>query len=422
MRLSAFTIDLVAIYFVGYSVEMAAREQAMQLGPFLPFLGGVMVFTYFWLGNGPVGKGATLGKAILNLHTIQTNKSKLTLNQSFKRTLIQMPLIFASCFHLLDDLFHFPALVSFLGGQVFAFGAITLILTNGYSMIAQPWKQGWHDIAVGSFVTPDPTPIEFDNVVHFPPDPYIDARIRANRRFSPIFCVLVGALMIGQPFLVVFSKHSRTEMEMADRARRSVSIDGYQLRRVQIPSEKQVARAQSSSSVQGSTLASSQTTARESALTSATLAVEADTSGTLERDGFGPGEALVFRFAKIWGEAQEDDMKSSRARDEIEKLRRSWRKTYEEVKQPGKAENPPVKGLVATFTDPFRFASDPLVYLMDPFRWLIMSQADHVWAVHGPIDPEKGELIYEWIPHPLATPTPQPKPVSTPITTPQSPK
>ena len=55
-RTGAFLIDLVLLYFAGYSLELFAGNALAVVGSSIGFISAVAAFVYFWLGNGP-GEG-----------------------------------------------------------------------------------------------------------------------------------------------------------------------------------------------------------------------------------------------------------------------------------------------------------------------------------------------------------------------------
>lgn len=195
LRLAALFGDIVLIYFLGYTLEMTLRGPLLALGPMgLLFLSHLFVFLYFWLGNGPVGKGMTLGKAILNIRVVDAEGAPLGYGAGLRRALVQYPLVYQVTFMFIAQETGAPTVPSLAVTSLLEFLGLTLILTLAYSVIAHPQRRGWHDLFAGSYVTPNPVTEAFKDAAHAPMTEQNARRAAALKRTSVVFFLVIAVL------------------------------------------------------------------------------------------------------------------------------------------------------------------------------------------------------------------------------------
>ncbi len=382
-RALAFIIDVVLIYFVGYTLQMGAREPLLRLGPLLPFLSSCGAFAYFWLGNGPVGHGATLGKAILNLHVVGVDGSPLDLKTSFRRTLFQLPPIAWAIFRLFRDVFDLNGLIPYFIGDFLSMISLTIIFTHSYSAVTHPRRRGWHDLWVGSYVSADPTPKDFFLLVNEPPDDLMRVRLKTYKFISVIFFLLVGLVMGGQLTWSYLNPAFLASMEFTGAIRPHAALEGYRLEEVGFVSAESGQDQAAGKSKQDQSKDSRKApktrmqTAPEDSRTTASMQKAAEIAKK---------DKIVFRYAKIWGGASRAEMDDPKLRDELEKLRSDWHELYSQLGMEQRLSKPPANYFIARFDDPFRFVVFPW------FFWV-----KHFWVAHGETDPASGPLHYEWV-------------------------
>lgn len=235
MRAAAFVVDLVLVYFAGYTLNLGARDALLAVGPLLPLATGALVFAYFWLGNGPVGRGQTVGKALLNLRTARADGSPLSLGDSLKRSALQLTILYGAIFASIRDAFDLPYAVAFHGAQFIQLFALTFLFAHAYTVFAHPRRQGWHDLWAGSFTTPDPPGREFRDTLDAEPTDEDRLRLSSAFKMSVVFFLLINLLMIGRWSISLFDWKLREEFSVARAVQTARIPDGYRLVHLTIP-------------------------------------------------------------------------------------------------------------------------------------------------------------------------------------------
>lgn len=233
-RLFALLIDMVMIYFVGYTLELAAREPLLALGPWLPWLSHLAAFTYFWLANGPVGGGTTIGKAIISLRTVGADGESLTAGAALRRTVIQYSLVFTATAALTARLAGAGSVASYLMVEPFSVVAQALVIALAYGVMTHPHRRGWHDLWSGSFVTYDPVPVAFATALAGPPDEEFTRRSASARSTSLVFFIMIVAMLGYFAFSVIGRAERRQAMTDFDALAADAAVPGYHLERVQV--------------------------------------------------------------------------------------------------------------------------------------------------------------------------------------------
>lgn len=356
-RAAALAIDLVLIRFLGYTLDLAARETLLLLGPALPFLSAVAAFLYFWLANGPLGGGATIGKSILNLRVVDAGGRPLDALASLKRTTLQFPHIAAFTYTFLAAGRLAPEL-RVAGLQVLQVAVNALLMTNVVSIVTHPQRRGWHDLAAGSYVTPDPLPETFAEEIDESAGEAALALRAAHRRLTR---VTFGSLMFMLPWLTgLFAMvNPEARAKFVERERLAASlVEGFQLEPLALNYAVDPG--------------------------SAPPAPRA-TTPTLEGPFFDENEfAVTFRFASIRGALDREVMQAPAMRSAIDAMLRRMPETYDQLKPIG---FPPLDQVV-------RFE----VHFRDRFGFVIFSKpGDFVYLVRVPAAAPPASATYEWI-------------------------
>ncbi len=155
VRAVAFLVDGIVLYFLLYLAALGGREALLSLGKWSPLLAMVVIYGYFWLLDGPVGKGRTVGKVLVNLRTVGREDSQpLSWGQAALRAAILLPPAFWVNSVLV------PVFEPSRGSPVefYVFSLLPGILSAGL-YVAQmvhvafnPMRQGFHDLASSSLV------------------------------------------------------------------------------------------------------------------------------------------------------------------------------------------------------------------------------------------------------------------------------
>lgn len=396
-RLAALAIDVVLIYFAGYTLEMALREPLLRLGPFLPFLSHVAAFAYFWLGNGPVGKGATVGKSILNLRVVTQEGNPLGLGASLRRALLQYPLIFLGAYACVAEIGGMPAVGIFISANLIQALANSLVVTLGYAIFTHPQRRGWHDIAAGSYVTPDPPPAKFHEAIASTPDADAIRRQAAQRRTSIVFCLIVVLFFGAQWVLTVADPKTRQAIDFADRINHETPVPGYRLEGFTLFPPQiwkkfgQYYRGQPAPADDRrttATLHSAQAKAGDAA-TSGVLKSIASAASDLS-DPSDRSTTLLFQYVKVWGDASLADQHDPASNDSIEAVRRRGPEIFSALPLSNDDVTTPPQRFAAVFADRFSF----VLFSMGGDR-RSAGGLRPAWLCQGPMDTARGPLTYE---------------------------
>jgi uncharacterized RDD family membrane protein YckC len=193
-RLLALLIDGVALYAAAGMALRSAREPLLELNPWLPYLGLVVGFLYFMLAAGPVGRGRTLGKAVLGLHVVGRDGEPVGWGPALRRTLLQYAGVYGVMnLGLLDSRYYllaWPPDARYAGLLTFMFlglGSLTLAIALALSMAMHPFKRSWHDQLAGTFVTREPTPTLFLETLATPPDVLTERKLANHLKMTLSF-------------------------------------------------------------------------------------------------------------------------------------------------------------------------------------------------------------------------------------------
>lgn len=157
-RLGALAFDLPILYFGMRGLAWILRDQLLGLGNYQTVAGAVLVLMYFALGNGPVGRGRTIGKLLAGIRTTDLDGKVLGFWHSLGRETIK-----------LLGILHWGILSPFLFDETTALGSLLawyswigivfpMFIAFSFAIIFNPFKQGPHDFIVGTVVRPVAAP------------------------------------------------------------------------------------------------------------------------------------------------------------------------------------------------------------------------------------------------------------------------
>lgn len=152
LRAGAFIADIFLLGFFMYFLTFIAKEHLLSIGKGSIYFAFFIIFLYFFLLNGSLGKGKTPGKILFNIVTTNADLNYIPFSSSFKRTLIQLNAFIAVIFIFQPFLKDAQTL-----GQQFFNSLLPLILLafnvgNMVFLATHPFRQGIHDLAAKSFV------------------------------------------------------------------------------------------------------------------------------------------------------------------------------------------------------------------------------------------------------------------------------
>lgn len=153
-RMGAMTFDFLLLYTVQRVLAGMLKEPILANPQASWFIAGVLGFAYFALGDGPVGKGRTVGKLLVGIRVTTLDGGVPTLLQAVIRTAMLYPAIVISRgvnSWAFDSSTFFGSQMSLIL-TVYLLGA--LFVANVFAIIFNPFKMGLHDYVAKTLVRP----------------------------------------------------------------------------------------------------------------------------------------------------------------------------------------------------------------------------------------------------------------------------
>jgi uncharacterized RDD family membrane protein YckC len=381
-RFFALAIDGLIIYAVGGLADTMLRPALLQLNPWLPWLGVLAVFLYFFLGTSPVGRGRTLGLAVLGMHIVDRNGGEPTWQAALKRSLLQMAalqgaLTFQSQFYQVwaPAKWQFPALA---GMMILTLSGITLLLAMAMAVALHPYKRGWHDIWAGTLVTRDPTPEDFAEALAAPLDPFSERKLAHYWSMTlPFWLVTIVVLAFG-PIQSLMRPDTRQVFDDVAALNRG-ALDGTELKILGVAYPSPAGASYFDQRV------------REMRLQQG---ADAPTTATIRQEYPGDGLTIYIPAWQARGMLREDQAESAEFERMIGDLRGEayarWQAYRDQAdrQSPGGVKQPEAR----------RFWID----LIEPLKFGLHNGTRSVGSWIGPADPQAGPLQYR--PAPVARP------------------
>lgn len=158
-RLGAFLMDAIMLYAVARSAAAVAGDAFLRLGHFQDAFGVVAAGLYFALGNGPVGKGRTIGKALVGIRTTTKDGAVPSFARALARTAVLFPgFVVAGVLYPIaasqDPMSRTSIFLNFVPLVVLFATFVACV----FSIVFNPFRQGLHDFAAGTVVRPANAP------------------------------------------------------------------------------------------------------------------------------------------------------------------------------------------------------------------------------------------------------------------------
>lgn len=243
VRCIAFILDVILLHFFAYGMVFVFKEQLFVLGKLAPYFGLAIIFCYFWLANGPVGKGRTIGKSLFNITTLRYDGQPLELKEALVRTLVQLnyPMVqnIIVPFFLHDVRSQTPLMFSYTIVNL----AVAFSIANAVLIGVQPFKQGFHDLLVRSYVAKDPPRLTEEQLVATPDERMTKWR-RSAFQSAGIAFVVVLVISLYNVYQTVYSEGTIKAIRLTQEARELFAIEGFELVAVggtSLPSEEEPA-------------------------------------------------------------------------------------------------------------------------------------------------------------------------------------
>lgn len=152
-RFAALLMDIVLLYVSGRLLASVAGDALLRLGRLQDAVGLLVPALYFGLGNGPVGKGQTLGKLLVGIRTTTRDGAVPGFGRALARTALVFPgfivAVVLQPFVEPDDPLSKPrAIVEFLPLILL----LPMFAANVFAIVFNPFRQGLHDFIAGTNV------------------------------------------------------------------------------------------------------------------------------------------------------------------------------------------------------------------------------------------------------------------------------
>ncbi|MCE5230497.1 RDD family protein [bacterium] len=385
-RVGAFILDVLVLYMLGWALNRGFRPALLHLNPALPWLSYIFAYVYFLIGEGPLGRGRTTGKYVLSMHIVTADGGVPSWPQAARRALLKLAFFFALS-DPFSDLLIFPASAYFQADtavKVLGIVCTSLTITIGLSITIHPWKRGIHDLLAGTFVTGDPTPSGFHDMLAEEPDLLSSRRMALNFKMVGIFFVLATVVMLYRPIHDQLQPKVRERFDTISRLQADVSVPGLRIVQAAYPDP-----AYSRLFLENVNRVRAQAAQRNDAV---------PTTDSLRAMQFYDGESIAVHAVKVSDSLTTATAMSPAMIKAAEQLRaKAWQIWKErEAKSPS--------GLPAR-----QFK----LLLVEPFRFLVYNGTEWKAVIEGPADPAAGPLTARDLNKPVPN-EPGPKPNATP--------
>jgi len=231
VRALALVLDIILLNFVFNGLSFLFREQFFLVSRYTDFIGMIIVYLYFTLLNGPVGKGRTMGMYLFNICVRDYEGCALSLGAACKRTLIQMvsplfPMVFFTPFLKMTE----PSQAMLSGGILSL--SLSFLVSNALLVGLHPLKQGFHDRVARSIVVRGQIAVRYEELERFTSSEMIGRKIRTPAsayQSAGIAFVVISLIQIWGVFQQVRSEPWRIQSHMLDEMRQRFSIQGLEL-------------------------------------------------------------------------------------------------------------------------------------------------------------------------------------------------
>lgn len=369
-RLAAVLADIVLIYFTGYTLEMAFREQLLRIGPAnLLFASHVAVFIYLWLANGPIGKGMTLGKAVLNIRVVDENGKPIGLGASFRRTLLQYSLLLPAFGIFIANFDVIPTVSALVFTQALHHISLALLLMLAYTVIVHPQRRGWHDLWARDFVATNPATSSFHETVHTPFDDEARQRMTVQRRTALIFLGVIVVVLGFQLLMSARETVANPAIGLIEKLEAEAPLPHYSL--------------ESTGLLDGQSAK-----IFEDYLHGAPFPTADDLTTATQTVSEGPW-TLRLIYTRSQGSADVAEAGNPEFQSDLQALRRAIQVPFAEFARAVDAPTTSPQNLLVLFADRFPFM---VFYSMGGDQDAGGLRLE--WFAHGPLDPEQGPLEY----------------------------
>ncbi|HOE62407.1 MAG TPA: RDD family protein [Candidatus Sumerlaeota bacterium] len=282
-RAIALALDIILLNFIFHGLTFLFREQFFAISRYTDFIGFIVVFCYFWLLNGSVGGGRTMGKFLFNIRTQDYEGRALSAGVSFKRTLVQMlsPLFPMGLLNPLFDTTN--ANQALLNGGLLSL-SFGFLISNALLVGLHPMKQGFHDLFGESLTVRSPQPVRYEDLKTQIMAAALGKRTRSARvslQSAGIAFIAISLVQIYGFFGQVRSESWRAQSAMLKDMKHEFTLEGFTLLDFGIMKKRETTNAKGKTA---------------DVLTTGTLQSELPATRTLNRGEAAPARYRFFVF------------------------------------------------------------------------------------------------------------------------------
>lgn len=239
VRCIAFILDVILLHFFAYAMVFVLKEQLLALGKVAPYLGLAIIFCYFWLANGPVGKGKTIGKTLFNITTLRYDGQPLELKEALIRTLVQLSFLLLVLVVIPLFFGNILSQTARMMSHSVETLAMAFLIANAVLIGVQPFKQGFHDLLARSYVAKDPARLSEERLVGTPDERMAKWR-RSAFQSAGIAFIVVLVISLYNVYRNIYSEDMKRSIRLTQESRALFNIKGFEpviLEGVLLPSE-----------------------------------------------------------------------------------------------------------------------------------------------------------------------------------------
>ncbi len=226
LRTGAMVLDLIFLRFFLYGLVFLSKEHLFAMGINTVYVGMVIIIGYFVLLEGPIGKGKTIGKALLNIGLYDYEVNPLMGTTALVRSLICLNVVIISgLMSAFFDIVTSPAQMFFLNllsGFIWGF-----LIANAILIGVHPLKQGFHDLYAKSLVTKENMRTSYNALREQLPD---FNRLQGSAFQSAAIAFVVMIVLAGfMNFRYSFSEEEKERIQQMNEIREQYTIEGFDL-------------------------------------------------------------------------------------------------------------------------------------------------------------------------------------------------
>ena len=232
MRALCLVLDIIILNFFFQALTFLFREQLFQIGEYTGYVGGGIAFLYFWLLNGPVGKGRTLAKFLFNMRVQDYQGEPLSYLDSFKRTVVIMIVVLFISLMFFDPFFHKTGAgeALFHGGLLSV--CLSFVISNALLLGLHPFKQGFQDCFARSLVIRGETSITYEDLQKKVTVVLLNKKVRSPAsafQSAGIAFIVILSIQAWGAYQQFKSESWKSHVNLLEELREEFSVKGFML-------------------------------------------------------------------------------------------------------------------------------------------------------------------------------------------------